>query len=204
MPVDNTLINESTKYSIERLNKKTGTDCPYIFLLDDFLYSSLINKLYNYCISPDSENEWHDQEAFGTIKKYKKNRKKINWVSDSVIEETHVILDNLTPYLNSEFKRNNKFLGLSLWKDISGFEIEKHIDNPQIDISLQIYLNSCTEYLGTKFEYNDNVLMTKYVSNSGYLMDNLGKVAHYFDDDIPDDFTRYSLYGIWTNQTTSS
>jgi hypothetical protein len=195
MALDFTLIEKATNYSIDQFNKRTLTDCPYIFILNEFLDPELLEKLYKFALT---NNEWIMQKDYTKIEMYRNNRFKLNWESDTVVEETHIVLENLTEVFNQFYNKNNKFLGINLWKDITGFSLAKHIDNPDIDLSMQIYLNSSADDLGTKFTYQNITINTPYIKNHGYIMDNLGKVAHYFDAEIPLDYSRYSLYAIWT------
>jgi hypothetical protein len=130
---------------------------------------------------------------------YRCDRKKINWVADSVIEETHMVLSEMTEYLNERFNRQNKFLGLSVWKDEHSFQVPVHADNPTINIAIQIYLNGNDENLGTKFYINDGVFQVPYKTNCGYLMDNGYGIKHCYDGNPSRDYHRYSLYAIWSN-----
>lgn len=194
MALDFTLIEKATNYSIDQFNKKTLTDCPYIFTLNEFLYPELLEKLYKFLLS---NNNWTGQEDYKNVG-HRDSRFKLNWESDTVIEEAHVVLENLTEVFNQFYNKNNKFLGINLWKDVTGFSLTTHIDNPDIDLAMQIYLNNGTDDLGTKFTYQNIIINSPYIKNHGYIMDNLGKVVHYFDSKIPLDYARYSLYAIWT------
>lgn len=195
MALDFALIDQSTRYSIDQLNKKIPTDCPYIFILSNFINPVLLEKLYRYALD---SNDWCEQERYGSSL-YEPNRFKINWKADSVIEEIHTVFENLTDTFNQVYKKNYKFSGINLWKDSSGYNITRHVDNPTIDLSIQIYLNDSNCDLGTKFEYANATIKTPYIKNFGYIMDNDGKIIHYFDSLIPPDYTRYSLYAIWSN-----
>lgn len=194
MALDFSLIKQSTEYSISQIDKRISTECPYVFLLENFLDPLLIEKLYKYITTADN---WVEQEDYHPGD-YQNNRLKINWESDTVIEEAHVVFENLTDAINQIYKRNNKFVGINLWKDINGYQIPRHADNPDIDIAMQIYLNSEQGNLGTKFEYQDVTIETPYSQNCGYIMDNEGKIIHYFDSAIPPNYVRYSIYAIWT------
>jgi hypothetical protein len=195
MAIDFTLIEQSTKYSIGQINEKIPTVCPYVFILPNFIDPTLLGKLYQYSLV---SNNWCEQELYGSLL-YATNRFKINWEADTVIEEVHTVFENLTDTLNQVYKKNYKFLGINLWKDSAGFHTIKHVDNPGIDLSIQIYLNDIECDLGTKFEYANTTIKTPYIKNFGYMMDNDGKITHYFDSVIPPDYTRYSLYAIWSN-----
>jgi hypothetical protein len=170
---------------------KTTTVSPGLFLLESFLHPILLSKLNDYIINTDLA--WQIEPYQAT-----KNRLKINWVADTVIEEVHIVMKNLTAELNRQFNRSNKFLGITIWKDQEGYTIERHKDRALIDLAIQIYLFGGTEDLGTKFEYNNTIISADYKENSGYLQDNQLGIMHYLDTPVPKDHNRYSLYAIWT------
>ena len=107
MPLDFDLIDRSTEYSTKQIQNLINTECPYLFFLDSFIDPELLEKLLNF-ISTE-ELIWLPE----TNQEYQ-NRLKLNWVFDTVVEETHIVLENLTTELNLKFNRNNKFLGLSV------------------------------------------------------------------------------------------
>jgi hypothetical protein len=186
------LIEKSTQYSIDNLKNIERTDCPYLFFLKSFINPELLDKLLKY-ISTE-ELSWVTE----TNQEYQ-NRLKLNWVFDTVVEEVHIVLENLTVELNQKFNRNNKFIGLTVWKDQEGYTIGKHDkDNSIIDLAIQIYLTEGVADLGTKFEYNNKILGTKYQKNHGYLYDNNQGVPHYMNTPVPKNHVRYSLYAMWS------
>jgi hypothetical protein len=186
------LIEQSTQYSADNLKNIEKTDCPYLFFLKSFINPTLLDKLLNYisteelCWLPETNQEYQ-------------NRLKLNWVFNTVVEEMHIVLENLTIALNQKFNRNNKFIGLTIWKDQEGYTISKHNkDNPIIDLAIQIYLTDDAVNLGTKFEYNNKIFSTKYQKNHGYLYDNSQGVTHYMTTPVPKNHVRYSLYAMWS------
>ena len=133
MTLDFTLIHESTIHARDSIsNGKTVH--PGLLFVDHLLPANLLEKLQVYIC--DDNMLWHNQETL-TGEIYP-GRKKITWTADSVIEEIHVVLDNLTEHLNQRFSRQNKFLGLSVWRDECTFQLIPHYDNPNNDISIQI------------------------------------------------------------------
>jgi|LakMenE18May11ns_1017448.scaffolds.fasta_scaffold9772491_2 hypothetical protein len=195
MSLEFELIKKSTEYSSGKLKNITKSNCPDLFFLNDFLYPPLMNKLVNFLITTDID--WQVE-----IYQEQLNRLKLNWIPDSVIEEVHIVLENLTSELNQKFNRNNKFLGVTIWKDQEGYTIEKHNkDNSVIDIALQLYLSENLVDLGTKFEYKDEIIQVNYRKNHGYLYDNSQGVPHYMSIPVPKEHIRYSLYAMWSNIT---
>jgi hypothetical protein len=194
MALDFALIDRSTQYAIDSL-ESSKTICPGLLYVLDLLDSELLAKLQTYIFDENivwGIQEHHDGDG------YHYDRKKINWISDSVIEETHMVLEGLTDYINQCFSRQNKFLGLSIWKDEHSYQVPLHIDNPVIDVSVQIYLNDNNMDLGTRFQL-DTVFKIPYKTNHGYLMDNRQHIQHFYDGKSPEDYHRYSLYAIWAD-----
>lgn len=195
MPLDFELIKKSTEYSLDKLKNMTKSKCPDLFFLNDFLYHLMIDKLVDFLMT--TEIDWQLE-----IYQNQLNRSKISWIPDSVIEEIHIVLKNLTPELNQKLNRNNKFLGIAIWKDQEGYTIDKHDkDNEIIDIAVQIYLTENLTDLGTNFEYNNETIQVNYRKNYGYLYDNSRGVPHYMSVPVPKEHIRYSLYAMWSNVT---
>lgn len=195
MSLDFKLIEKSISYSIDIL-ETSKIICPGLLHVTNFLNSDLLLKLQAYIF--DGNLPWNLQEVHDNSG-YLGGRKKINWVPDSVVEETHMVLDSLTDYLNQRFNRKNRFSGLSLWKDNYSFKITPHTDNPVIDLAIQVYLNSNNEKLGTKFYLDQNLFEIPYEVNGGYLMDNSCRIMHSYEGSLDTNYYRYSLYAVWTN-----
>lgn len=195
MPLDTELIKQSTQYSMNKLESVPDSACPGLFLLSDFLYSALLDKLISF-ITTTNNLDWQNQEG----QEYT-NRLKINWIPDSVIEEIYIVMEQLTEILNKKFNRNNKFIGISVWKDQEGYTIEKHTDNKIIDVAIQIYLTEATENLGTTFEYDNLTVQARYQKNYGYLLDGSQQLTHSMTTAMPKDHIRYSLYAMWSRIT---
>lgn len=191
MPIDQNLIELASAYSIDKLQHKTDTSCPYLCLLEDFLYPPLLEKLYNE-ITNNQNLPWQ-------IIEYQKHRPRtsLSWLSDSVVEETHIVMESLTEEINRITGHNLKFNGISLWKDIESYTLEPHSDRDVIRAAIQIYLNEIDVDLSTKFCYNNKIISPVYRTNHGYFMDNEGAVQHWMATPVPKGFTRYSLYAIW-------
>ena len=193
MSLDFELIASATEYSIAKLNE-AGTG--ELFLLSDFLQPALLTKLTDYIQT--AELNWSVDPVYRTH-----SRTKVNWEPDTVIEETHTVFSGITDTLNTKFNRQNKFIGLNIWKDSAGYAIARHRDNRVIDIAIQIYLTSGPKELATTFEYGNSIVQADYKANSGYLADNKAGLYHYLTTPVPWGHTRYSVYGIWSNSSKS-
>jgi hypothetical protein len=190
MPLDFELIQNSVAYSKNKLKSRTITESSEVFLLEDFFNPSLIEKLYQYVTStnitwkkvPGQEN---------------RTRQEVNWVFDSVIEEVHSVVEQLTDDINDIFNRKLKFNGISIWKDSPSYCYGRHKDVDIINIALQIYLTSGYKELNTKFYYKNQVLESTYEYNHGYLMDNANKLEHGIETPVPEGHVRWSIYASW-------
>lgn len=191
MALDYSLIEDGKIYSQIRLNNLIETASSDLSFVSEFIYPPLLDKLLEY-INNDSLY-WMPE-----LYQESKNRAKLNWIPDSVLEETHIVLDSLTDQLNSIYSKQTKFLGLSVWKDQQGYTIRPHADRSLISISLQVYLSESTDDLSTHFLCNGKVISPGYVKNSGYIQNNVGMI-HFMNNPVPADHIRYSLYAVWAD-----
>jgi len=192
MPLDFNLIDKSITHSKERINLRMHTSSSDLFFVEDFLHSELIQKLVT-SITTESF-DWKTVQYQENL-----NRLEVTWLPDSVIEETHIVIESLTETIGNIWHHPRKFLGISIWQDKSPYKIQPHADQILIGYGLQIYLNSNPTNLSTQFQL-DETISPKYQTNCGYLMNNDSKILHWMSQDIPKDFTRYSLYAVWTDE----
>jgi hypothetical protein len=193
--IDQELISISTAYAEQSIaNLKTINDDFKLVL--NFLHPNLVYKLHEFINSTD-EIAWETVPLQETLP-----RRSIFWVADSVIEEIHIITDNLTNLINQLFNTQDiKFQGLQLWRDGGGYSLAPHKDNPVIDIAMQIYLFECGQQYGTTFKINDKDIVVPFIHNSGYLLHKKSyedRVLHWTTTDLPVGIQRYSLYLTWS------
>jgi len=190
--IDQDIIKLASAYSLTRLKSRCIIKPDSLYLLENFLDPALTSRVLNHLIK--NNIDWQEEP-----KQYGSNRKKINWEFNTPIEELYNTINSLTDSINQIFNRNNKFLGITIWKDEAGYKIPKHTDNPVIDIAMQIYLTADPEIdAGTTFIVDNKNIKIPYKQNVGYLMDNTANIEHYMTGDIPDNHVRYSLYAIWS------
>jgi len=165
-----------------------------LILIEDVFTDQIIEKLLKFCIAAD---DWEPQLTADN-KTVIANREKIAWRYDCIVEETHTILENVTPEISRLIKRDNLvFGGVNLWKDTQGYTIKRHTDNPVIQTSLQVYIQNLPT-LSTIFEYDGNLVHTNPNTNAGYISDNLIGIPHWLPNSVPAEFNRYSLHAIWS------
>lgn len=192
--IDQDLIQQITYNSQQALVDAAPSPSPYLWVLENFLPSTALDKLRQFADSPD--NEWTQVE-----RQYALPRHRISWCSDSIIEELHDALLLLTPMLNHKFPDPVKhFWGISLWRDQPGYDLSWHTDNSDIDVAIQVYLFGNSELPGTDFEISDSIYSVPFSHNCGYLSCNshgLG-LSHRIACPVPSNAVRYSLYAVWS------
>ena len=185
------LVQLGTAYSQQQLQTRITTSSTKLWFLQDFIYPKLLEKLFEY-ITTCATLKWHPLKG-----QEKRNRAEVNWEPESVIEEIHMVYNNLTLDLNLIFDRNLKFNGIAIWKDGPGYSFGKHQDADCISVAMQVYLIDGPTDLHTKFYFQDQILESTYRKNYGYCMDNLNKLQHGIETPVPKDHVRYSLYASW-------
>lgn len=190
--IDQDVIRLASAHSLRQLDSRCTIQPHALYRLDNFLDPLLISRVLNYITNNDIR--WEEDTSQPGV-----NRKKINWEFDTPIEELYNTMNLLTDSINQIFNRDNKFLGITVWKDEIGYKIKKHTDNPVIDIAMQIYLTADPAIdAGTTFIVDNEHIQLPYKENVGYLMDNTANIEHYMTGNIPNRHVRYSLYAIWS------
>lgn len=197
--IDTNLITQNIKHASIALSNLIPTSSPRLFLIENVFTDELLNKLNAYINSkellPWGLVEWQEN----------KNRKKISWHQDTVIEEIHEIFNGLTGIVNDTLSTTDKkFLGTSLWCDTDGYGMDWHTDNPIIDISIQVYLfDTASPAAGTVFKINNVDFFAPYISNSGYVcvQTDAPNLLHKTATITSAKEIRYSLYSIWSKTT---
>jgi hypothetical protein len=193
MSLDFDLITQSVNYSKNQLSNKEITECPHLFLLSDFINPKLLEKLLAFV--------GNDTEHWQTVLYQETSvRRSITWVPETVIEETHIVMQKLTDDLNTIFQKQTTFLGISIWKDVHPYSIGMHVDNDMVGTAMQLYLTSGPSNLNTIFKYDSKIISANYQKNSGYMMNNTHKVVHGMLNPVPENHIRYSLYAVWTDK----
>ena len=153
----------------------------------------LLAELLDYCELAD----W--QTALGAYGETIEHRQKICFEHDTVLEVSHMVLENVTDDLSKLFNKQLTFNGLDLWKDTENYAIGPHTDNPMFNASLQMYIQNLP-HLSTVFEstqdYQSNT-WTDTAPGSGYVADNTVGLTHWLNGVVPADYNRYSLHATW-------
>jgi len=77
-------------------------------------------------------------------------RRKLDIVSGSILEQISKEIDSHKETIGKAVGKNIKHIDVAFWLDMPGFTVPLHIDNPGVDIALQLYLKDC-DNAGTRF-----------------------------------------------------
>ena len=159
--IDYDLINEcvdSMSVSMQRANKVKDQ----LLFVDNVFPQPVIDKIQTLL---GSELDWK------TVWRQPDTRKMIDWIPDSVIEELHEVGELLTIHICECFDiLNIKFQALQLWKDCDHYDLGTHMDNPVIDVAMQIYLFNDKQSEGTTFMIQGNPIDLPFKQNTGYVL----------------------------------
>jgi hypothetical protein len=192
--IDQRLIDTNQIHLSKSLDTKINTNAENLFVISDALDATVLEKLWQY-VSSVPDHFWQKVE-----KQESRPRFRISWDPDTVIEELHEIFNAVTPKINRIFSGPPKnFWGVSVWKDLPGYELGWHTDNADIDVAVQIYLY-VNAGLGTVFISEEEPLLISSNHNSGYMVLHTGdnKMPHRTQNIIPEGIIRYSLYAVWS------
>lgn len=192
--IDQNLIDTGSTNLQASLNQRISTVSSDLYVIPRVLENAMLIKLQTY-LESSSDCLWTTVEN-----QEKLPRKKITWHQDTVIEELHEVFDSVTPQINDIFQTSNKFFwGISVWRDAPGYYIDWHVDNPDIDIAMQVYLYTDTG-VGTVFKCGDQELVIPSQPNSAYLIQHHDqhRIPHRSESSVPDGTIRYSLYAVWS------
>mgnify|MGYP006090025467 CR=1 FL=1 len=187
--IDYDLVDSNVAHCLIQLEKKTTTGIDNLYCLCNFFTTDLIKKLLSYA---ESAQNWQKVEL-----QENKNRLAVTWDPDTVVEECHMIFNQLSDYLNHEFKKKCQLTGIQLWKDLPGYHISSHVDNNRVIYSMQIYLSTGVDQLGTCFYDNNVTVEIPYQINSGYVTDAGQTISHGLPRQVSADHVRYSIYAVW-------
>ncbi len=191
--IDQEQINKSIKSMELAMVNCLPTPSDKLFRIASVIDNVMLDKLKKYLATIDSA-KWQDFQI-GNL------RKVINWDTDTVIEELHNVFDGVTELIGLQFSTGPvNFLGLQLWKDKNNYHMGYHIDDPIIDIALQLYLFDAPADCGTIFKIDEQEYLIPFEHNTGYVYKHQASagIPHTVKVTIPPDSDRYSLYAVWS------
>lgn len=159
-----------------------------LFRVEDAYPQELLEQFLSadHLSTPGNKEEWQE-----------------NYARRRLVVDKGSVYDLLDAYVKSELQNIASVIGVELmacdtgfWLDEAGFSMTPHVDNPGVQVSMQVYLNANDENLGTIF-YNPDMTVryaAKYQVNTGYLMINSPEQQHGMDVKVPRDSYRISSY----------
>jgi hypothetical protein len=182
------LINENIDTVASSISNRKDIGLSWAYELENVFTDDFLNKI---------ELKFSENLMWESVKLQEKlPRRSIPWQPDSVIEEAHNIFKSLTTPISELFCRDVKFVSINFWDDSEKYTIGPHLDNDEISIAIQVYVNDASINLGTEF-YKDSKLYHKipWKKNSGYILNNTFESYHGMTAITT--ANRHSLYAIF-------
>jgi len=189
--IDQNLITKSVSTVTASLNnaKKINNQ---LLLINNVFPQPVFDKIKTIL---DYNVEWK------SVQNQLESRKMIDWIPESIIEELHIVGQQLTAQVCQCYNINDiYFQALQLWKDESTYVIKAHQDNPVIDVAMQIYLFNDKQSEGTTFIINDQEINCPFKQNTGYVLwkkSNKERILHRITNKITGS-DRITLYLTWS------
>ena len=205
--IDQDLIDTSTESAKIAIANCHTTPSDGLYLINSVFGDNAIVKLKEYINNANNQkfrlaqSNATNQDKIDTSE----SRVVITWDPDTIIEELHEVCNNLTDTISKKFfNAGLNYLGIQIWKDTNKFWMGWHRDNPDINVSMQVYMFNTPSKYGTSFLIDGNEFAVPYQHNTGYIAinNNAGGIAdgleHKPTKDIPAGITRCSVYAVWS------
>jgi hypothetical protein len=181
------------------VNKSTQLLPHQLYLLDNVLPNDVRAELKQWIDDPINDFYW--QQIKFSNKTHE--RYTVNLIENCVIEDLYNIFPKITPQIQERLSlpKDCEFKGLSLWRDLAGYHMDGHTDNPVIYAAMQIYLfDTVDSECGTVFDVNSENTLVPFKPNTGYLLNNTvpPRLTHWIAMPVPPGQERVSIYAIWT------
>lgn len=204
--IDQDLINKSTETAKMAIANCCSTTSAWLYLINSVFEDSAIDKLKEYVDNANNQKfRIVDLNAPGRDKiDTPDSRVVATWDPDTIIEELHDVCNNLTDTISKRFFNTSlNYLGIQIWKDTNKFSMDWHQDNPDITVSMQVYMFDAPRKYGTSFLIDDNEFAVPYQHNSGYITINDSNgidngLEHKPTTTIPVGINRCSVYAVWS------
>ena len=90
--------------------------------------------------------------------------------------------------------------GVELWRDYPGYTNPAHMDCPEAQNIMIIYLDDQNLENGTEYTENGKTYKISYEKNSAIILMNSDKTLHGMSGTVPGNTVRHSLYVSWLTQ----
>jgi len=189
--IDQNLIDISTDQAQQAVVDSALTPIPNLYLVNNVFNKKLVDKLRTYLTS--------NQAKWDRVKL--PFRELITWDGDTVVEELHIVCNNITETVGTQyFGSRLNYLGIQIWRDTGKFKMDWHSDNELIKVALQVYLFDAPAEYGTTFKLDNREITIPYVHNTGYLAvtHEPPGIQHRPTTQADGTITRYSIYVVWS------
>ena len=115
-------------------------------------------------------------------------------------EINNQIISILQPQIKSITPDYGIMYGLELWRDYPGYTNPVHMDCPEAQNIMIIYLDDQSSANGTEYTENGKTYKISYEKNSALILLNSDKTSHGMIGTVQEGIIRHSLYVSWITQ----
>ena len=112
-------------------------------------------------------------------------------------EINNQIISTLEPHIKPITPDYGLMYGLELWRDYPGWENPTHMDCPEAQNIMIIYLDDQPLANGTEYTENGKIYRVSYEKNSALILLNSDKTLHGMSGIVSENTLRHSLYVSW-------
>lgn len=112
-------------------------------------------------------------------------------------EINNQIISILEPYIKPITPNYSLMYGLELWRDYPGYTNPTHMDCPEAQNIMIVYLDDQSLANGTEYTENGKTYRVSYKKNSALILLNSDKTLHGMSGTVPENTLRHSLYVSW-------
>jgi hypothetical protein len=115
-------------------------------------------------------------------------------------EINNQIISILEPHIKPITPNYSLMYGLELWRDYPGYTNPAHMDCPEAQNIMIVYLDDQLLANGTEYTENGKTYRVSYEKNSALILLNSDKTLHGMSGTIHENIMRHSLYISWLTQ----
>ena len=115
-------------------------------------------------------------------------------------EINNQIISMLEPHIKPITPNYGLMYGLELWRDYPGYTNPAHMDCPEAQNIMIVYLDDQSLANGTEYTENGKTYRVSYEKNSALILLNSDKTLHGMSGTVPENTVRHSLYVSWITQ----
>ena len=162
------------------------------FFATEILPDNLLNKLSRIAKSFETID---DIRGNGTLS----CKREVSFLFKNT-EMNNQIISLLEPYIKPITPDYGLMYGLELWRDYPGWTNPAHMDCPEAQNIMIIYLDDQSLANGTEYTENGKTYRVSYEKNSALILLNSDKTLHGMSGTVPENTVRHSLYVSWITQ----